>query len=66
MNLIEGLLSEMNRVRELIPLYDLPNGAGAFAIAQMKESIVKAEAAIADGDVIAELQCYEELKCYEA
>ena len=66
MNLIEGLLAEMNRVRELIPLYELPNGAGTFPIAQMNASLDRAEAAIASGDVIDELRCYEELKCYGA
>ena len=62
-NLIEGLLSEMNRVRELIKEYeDLPGGVGFFGSSIMKVKIQQAEKAISEGDVIKELQAYEELK----
>ena len=63
-NLMDGLFSEMNRVRELIKEYEHPalNGAGVFGAAFMKIDIQKAEQAIKDNDVIAMLQCYQALK----
>lgn len=65
-NLIEGLLKEMNRVRELIKIYEsLPDGAGFIAASMMKVSIKKAEEAIATGDIVAELKAYEDLKGFE-
>ena len=64
MNLIEGLIEEMNRVREIIKIYE-EKPAGNFAAAIMKVDIANAEKAMANGDVIAELQCFEVLKSYE-
>jgi hypothetical protein len=62
-NLIEGLLSEMNRVRELIKEYEsLPDNAGWFGSSMMKVAIKNAEDAMAKGDVVAELKAYQELK----
>lgn len=62
-NLIEGLQEEMNRVRELVKQYDaLPGGVGFFGSSIMNNSIHKAEKAIASGDVIKELEAYEDLK----
>jgi hypothetical protein len=63
-NLMDGLFSEMNRVRELIKEYEHPalNGSGAFGAAFMKMDIKNAEQAIKDNDVIAMIQCYEALK----
>jgi len=61
MNLIEGLQKEMNRCREVLKEYEsIPQGAfGAFHI---KESIRKAEWAIASGDVIEMMAVYRDLK----
>jgi hypothetical protein len=64
-NLIEGLLEEMNRVREIIKIYEEVGDAGKFAIAFMNLSIKKAEAAMATGDVVEMLRIYQELKEYE-
>lgn len=62
-NLIEGLQTEMNRVRELIKEYEaLPGGAGFFGASMMKAEIHRAETAISNGDIVAELQAYESLK----
>ena len=62
-NLIEGLLEEMNRVRELIKEYEsLPDNAGWFGSNMMKAAIKQAEDAMAKGDVVAELKAYQELK----
>jgi len=61
MNLIEGLLSEMDRCRDLIKIYDtIP--AGAFGAAMIKQDIVAAEKAISSGDTISMIQCYKALK----
>lgn len=60
-NLIDGLHSEMNRVREVISVYnDIP--AGALAAAIMKNAIREAEESISSGDVMRMLRAYEELK----
>lgn len=65
--LMDGLFEEMNRVREHIAEYEsLPNGAGIFGAAIMKDTIKMAEKAISDNDVIAMLVQYEQLKTYEA
>lgn len=62
-NLIDGLLKEINRVRELIKEYEsLPDNAGFFGASMMKNSIANAEKAIASGDVVAELKAYQDLK----
>lgn len=65
-NLIEGLMDEMNRNRELIKVYEsLDGGVGAFGAAMMKQDVAEAERAISTGDIIAELQVYEKLKSNE-
>ena len=65
-NLIEGLQDEMNRVRDIIKVYEeVSGGAGIFAITMMKASIKEAEKSMAEGDVIEEMKCYESLKTYE-
>lgn len=66
-NLIDGLFSEMNRVRGIIKEYEAPylNGAGMFAAHMMKLSIQEAENSIAENDIIKMMQAYENLKTYE-
>lgn len=65
-NLMDGIFSEMNRVREIVKEYDaLPNNAGAFASYMMKVDINEAEKSIKENDVIKMLQCYSKLKEYE-
>ena len=65
-NLMDGLFSEMNRVREIEKEYDaLPGNAGAFASYMMKVDINEAEKSIKENDVIKMLQCYTKLKEYE-
>jgi hypothetical protein len=60
-NLMDGLLKEMNRAREVKKLYDeIPVGQfGSWAISQ---SITRAEKAISSGDVVEMLAAYAELK----
>ncbi len=65
-NLIDGLLYEMNRVREIIKEYEsLPKGAGVFASTIMKIDIQKAEQSIKDNDVVKMMLCYTTLQEYE-
>ena len=65
MNLIEGLQSEMNRVREIIKEYEaLPNNAGAFASSMIEFSIKNAESSISTGDTIGMMKAYKDLKEY--
>lgn len=66
-NLMDGLFSEMNRVREIIKEYEHPalKGAGMLAATLMKIAIQNAEIAIRQGDTIAMLQCYTALKEYD-
>lgn len=61
MNLIEGLLAELNRNREILKLYeDIPTGT--FGAIMIKESIITAERAMSEGDTVAMMRAYEELK----
>jgi hypothetical protein len=63
-NLMDGLLSEMNRVRDIIKVYEDQsiNGAGSLAAAMMKSEIQQAEKAISEGDTIAMVLIYDILK----
>ena len=64
--LADALPREMKRVRELIPLYELvPENAGAFAIAMMRNSLALAEKAMAEGDVVQMIAAYAQLKEFE-
>jgi hypothetical protein len=63
-NLMDGLFSEMNRVRELIKDYEHPilNGAGFIAATIMKIDIQRAEESIKNNDVVEMLKSYSKLK----
>jgi hypothetical protein len=62
-NLVEGLLEQMNRCRELAIQYDaLPDNVGAFGAAMIKQDIENAEKAMSSGDTVEMLRCYEALK----
>lgn len=61
----EALPREMTRVREIIPLYDgVPTGF--IAATMMRQSIDRAQKALAEGDVVEMIRCYEDLKGYSA
>ena len=63
--LADALPREMSRVRELIPLYEsVP--MGGLAANMMRHSLDRAQIAMAHGDTIAMIRCYEDLKSYEA
>jgi hypothetical protein len=62
-NIMEGLLSEISRVRDIVTEYEsLPSGAGMLAAAIMKSEIKQAEKAIATGDTIEMIYAYSKLK----
>ncbi len=65
-NLMDGIFIQMNRVREIIPLYEqLPNGVGAFGLAVIRQALARAEASIKNNDVVEMLVAYQELKQIE-
>lgn len=58
---MDGLLTEMNRAREVLKLYEeIPQGA--FGAIMIKRSISFAEQSIKDNDVVQMLVAYNELK----
>ena len=61
MNLMEALLKELNRNREILRHYEeIP--AGAFGAAMIRQSITAAEKSISDGDAVTMLQSYADLQ----
>ncbi len=64
-NLMEGLLREMNRCRELIMAYESIGPAGAFGRAMIKQDIANAEKAIGSGDVVAMVGAFKALQACE-
>lgn len=65
-NLMEGLLSEIDRVREMITEYkSLPKNAGLFAATMMQLDIDKAREAIIEGDTIQMMVSYTKLTEHE-
>jgi len=54
---------QIKRVRdEVIPIYESIGAPGTFAVAMMKQTLDQATKALAEGDIIAILRVYEELK----
>lgn len=65
-NLMDGIISEMNRVREIITQYKrLPGNVGGIASSLMADDIKDAEQSIKDGNVIQMMICYSKLKEWE-
>jgi hypothetical protein len=63
--LADALPREIERVQELIPMYESVL-MGFIAAGMMRESIRQAHAAMVSGDVVAMLRVYEDLKGYSA
>jgi len=61
-NLMDGLMNELSRNRELLKEYEAIGPAGAFGAHFIKTAIKHGEDAIRTGDVIQMLQAYSELK----
>lgn len=66
MNLIEGIQTQCERVREILPYYEEIGPAGMFGVAMLKAAIKEGEAAIASGDVVRMLAAYKDLEGCEA
>lgn len=62
-NLVEAIQRECNRVREIIALYkSLPNGAGEFGAAWMRQLVTRSEKAIAEQDAVGCVTCLKQLR----
>lgn len=60
-NLMEGLIDQMNRNRELIKHYEAIGAAGNFGRIAIQRDIALAEKAIKDNDVVEMVQAYQNL-----
>lgn len=59
----EALPREMARVRDIILIYlSYGIGGGTPAVIMMRASLDAAAKALAEGDVVAMIRCYEDLK----
>jgi hypothetical protein len=65
MNLIEGLLKEIDRCNELASLYESIGPAGVFGLGFIKADIEAAKKAMSSGDTVQMLRCYKKLHEYE-
>lgn len=61
-NLIEGIQSECNRVRELLPEYIALGPTGSFGATVLKTAIKEGEASIVSGDVVRMVEALRSLK----
>jgi hypothetical protein len=61
-NLIEGLIEQMNRNRELVEAYKSIGIPGTFGAAMLTADIQAAEKAMGEGDTVAMLKCFAALK----
>lgn len=62
----EALPAEIARVRDqVMPAYIAIGAQGSFALAMMRTSLDAAIKALAEGDVVAMMRAYEDLKGYE-
>lgn len=65
-NLADGIAKEIKRVTEILTQYhELPNNAGLIGSMMIKHDLDEATKALASGDIIKILQCYETLKTIE-
>ena len=61
----EALPAEMARVRDVVmPPYQEIGPAGGLALMMMRQSLDRAAKALAEGDVVAMIAAYEDLKGY--
>lgn len=60
-NLMEGMLEELNRNRDLLRQYETVGPAGAFGAAVIREKIATGEKTIAENDVVQMLKAYNAL-----
>jgi hypothetical protein len=62
MNLIEGIQSECERVRGILPYYDEIGPVGFFGKMVLQQAIKEGEASIASGDVVRMVAALESLR----
>lgn len=61
----EALPKEMARIRDVVmPAYQEIGPAGAFALSFMRRDLDLAAEALAEGDVVAMIAIYQDLKAY--
>ncbi len=66
MNLMEGLLNELNRNRELLTQYKtITGGGGYFGSSFIERDIKRAETAIGKGNTVEMVRVYNKLKSNE-
>lgn len=61
-NLIEGILAECNRVRDLLVEYKAIGPAGNFGAMALQVAITEAEASIASGDIARMVEALDRLR----
>jgi hypothetical protein len=66
MNLVEGILAECNRVRQLVPFYEELGPVGAFGAAMLKAAVAEGEASLGSGDVVRMAAAFKSLQECEA
>jgi len=64
-NILEALMEELNRNKELLTEYEAIGPAGQFGAMMLRQSIKRAEQAITESDTVAMIRCYEDLKTNE-
>lgn len=62
LTLAEAFPLEQARLRELIDAYRDIGPAGAFGLAMIRQTLARADAAVASHDTVAMLRAYEEMK----
>lgn len=60
----DALPGEMSRVRDVVLPKYLANPAGRFAAHLIRNSLDRAQRALAEGDVAAMARCHEDLKSF--
>ena len=63
-NLIEGLVRELNRCKDVLKIYE-EISEGKFGAAMIKQSITTAEKAMVEGDTVAMISSLKDLKSIE-
>lgn len=65
-NLMEGLLQEIDRVKEMVAEYkSLPKNAGYLASVMMEQDIKNAQGSISEGDTVKMLRAFTVLQEYQ-
>ncbi len=61
-DMITGVQDEIARNKSVLKMYEDIGANGAFGAAMIKGAITRAEASIADNDVVAMVNCLSELR----